>query len=286
MLKILMIVLCLFLSICWASRSGLICYVKHAMTEQANTIDLAPDATVGDLAQSIIDLGELNGLALPFVTADELTIEFGGSALQTQTEFLSDLGVGQQALITYRAKEYQIEGSTITLSRALLNLGNQSYRASNVLMRKPLHYTVAIGQTGIFNQIIGETREQLDLPLSVSLNFRFVCNETSEMMIQEMCLILVTRSAQRSCYNSIGPELETRLVKSAMMESFESRHHDHEVLWHPFNDFDDRAEKHVADYHLSIDIGMPEGLTLLIFDRDVQAYDLNFNSSENPCENC
>ena len=80
------IVLLTLISIDSASQSGLICYVKNAISEQANTIDLAPDAIVGDLAQSIIDLGVLNGLALPFVTADELTMDFGGMALQPMTK--------------------------------------------------------------------------------------------------------------------------------------------------------------------------------------------------------
>ena len=73
--------------------------VRHAITGWTNSIDLEPDATVADLAKSIIDLGEFNALALPFVSADGLTMKFGGRELKERDASLSDLGVGQQALI-------------------------------------------------------------------------------------------------------------------------------------------------------------------------------------------
>ena len=129
-----------------------------------------------------------------------------------------------------------------------------------------MHYTVSIGQTGVFKQIIRETREQLEVSSNVPLNFRFVCNVTSEKMLQERRLVLVTRAAQRSCYRSIGPALDTRLVNPTTIASFECVHQN--VMWHPFNMFDD-GTGYTGGYHLSIDIEMPEGLTLLIFDRVV-----------------
>ena len=263
-MKGLTICVSVLLSIGCASQSGLICYVRHAISEQANTIDLAPDATVCDLAQSIIDLGALSGLALPFVTADELTMNFGDIEMQSMNELLSDLGVGQQALITYQAKKYQIEGSVMTVNREMLNLGHQSYTASNFLVETVMHYSASVGQTGVFAQIIRESREQLEAPPSAPLSFRFVCNVTSEKMMQERRLILVTASAQRSCYRSIGPGLDTRLVKSAMFESFDGTHQN--VMQHPFNIFGDGSGYYVGGYHLNIDIEMPEGLTLLIFE--------------------
>ena len=254
MIKVLIIILSALMFICRCSES-IVYFVRHSTTGQTNHVEVATDATVNDLARAIIGLGDRSGLAMclgsqSFVTADGITIQYAGHDLEPRDAPLADFGVGQEALIEYKPKEYQIRGVSCNNTAIV--------------------YNVFVGETGIFDQMVEQSRRVFGIETE-SIEFVFsLGNETLPIVplgeglpVMGCAEAFLDPRPMTAFYrtNSVGLPLSARLVEWDFIE-----HEPSLFTYHHLKSFVERGE----GLSFTIIVYIPREVTMVIYDQDAQ----------------